>query len=359
MKKISVVTFLFALMVAGCSQKQSPQNTVAPVIGAKAFATNLPVQIQPQPVGHVLAFSSVAMHSQIGGVLSEVHFTEGEEVKLNALLIKIDPRPMQAALARDQAQLENANAQFKRDQNLYEQKIESQDQFDVSRANRDTLAATVQSDELNLSFTEIHAPFDGVAGALQKHIGDVVKAPDDTLLTLNQIHPIYVQFPVPEQFLPEIRKDMSAGKLHAKVYFENMTGQPPEGELTFVDNSVDAATGTILLRATFPNENNALWPGQFVRVTLTLSEITNAIVVPTQAVQTGQNGQFIYVVKSDSTAEERPVKIGIIYDGLAVIENGLQAGETVVTDGQLRLAPGVKVSVKTSEINSQTNSTAK
>ena len=266
----------------------------------------------------------------------------------------IDPRPAQAVLARDKAQLANATAQFNRDQKLLEAKIESQDQFDVSKANRDTLAATVQSDELNLNFTEIRAPFDGVVGALQFYQGNVVKAPDDILLTINQIHPIYVAFAVPEQFLPEIKKQMSQRTLKVQAAFENMDGPPPQGELTFVNNMVDETTGTILLKATFPNEDSVLWPGQFVEVELTLSELTNAIVVPSQAVQTGQNNQFVYAVKSDPTnttsqiVENRPVTVGITYQNATVVEKGLQAGETVVTDGQLRLAPGVKVSVKSS-----------
>ena len=203
----------------------------------------------------------------------------------------------------------------------------------------------MQSDELNLGFCEIRAPFDGVTGSLQFHEGNVVKAPDDTLLTINQIHPIYVAFAVPEQYLPEIQKQMLARTLKVSVTFQNMTVPPPEGNLTFVDNAVDETTGTILLKATFPNEDDALWPGQFVNVTLMLSELTNAVVVPTQAVQTGQNGEFIYVVKPDQTVEERLVTIGI-YDGQTVIEKGLRAGETVVTDGQLRLSPGVVVNIK-------------
>ncbi len=221
-------------------------------------------------------------------------------MKSNALLFTIDPRPAQAVLARDQAQLANAEIQFDREQKLFDQKLVSQDEFDTSKAARDTLAATVQSDELNLSFCEIRAPFDGVTGSLQFHEGNVVKAPDDTLLTINQIHPIYVEFAVPEQYLPEIQKQMRERTLKVSVTFENMTVPPPQGDLTFVDNSVDETTGTILLKATFPNENDALWPGQFVQVTLTLSELTNAVVVPSQAVQTGQNGQFIYVVKRGS-----------------------------------------------------------
>jgi multidrug efflux system membrane fusion protein len=354
MKKISFVpAILFALAIAiffaGCSQKKDSAPAGSPVLVAKAMATNVPVEIQPQPIGHVMAFSSVAMHSQINGVLQQIHFKEGSDVKSNALLFTIDPRPMQAALAKDKAQLENAQVQFDREQKLFEQKLVSQDEYDTTKANRDTLAATVQTDELNLNYTEIRAPFDGVTGALQKHEGDVVKSPDDTLLTINRIHPIYVQFAVPERYLPEIKKQMSGHTLKVSASFENMTGEPPQGELTFVDNSVDTATGTIQLKGTFPNEDDVLWPGQFVNVTLTLSELTNAIVVPSQAVQTGQNGQFIYVVKSDETVEQRPVTTGITYDGQTVIVKNLKAGETVVTDGQLRLLPNAKVSVKTAE----------
>jgi multidrug efflux system membrane fusion protein len=153
---------------------------------------------------------------------------------------------------------------------------------------------------------------------------------------------------MPEQYLPEIKREMRTKTLKVSVTFQNMEGPPPQGELTFIDNSIDTTTGTIQLRATFPNEDRALWPGQFVEVDLTLSELTNAIVVPSQAVQTGQNGQFIYVLTPNQTVEERPVVIGIDYDGMTVVEKGLQAGETVVTDGQLRLGPGVKASIKSS-----------
>jgi multidrug efflux system membrane fusion protein len=260
---------------------------------------------------------------------------------------------MQAALAHDRAQLENAEIQFVREQKLFDQKLVSQDEYDTSKASRDTLTATVQTDELNLSFTEIRAPFDGRTGSLQFHEGNVVKAPDDTLLTINQIHPIYVVFAVPEQYLPEIKREMREKTLKVQATFQNMDA-PPQGELTFIDNAVDATTGTIQLKATFPNEDNTLWPGQFVQVALTLSDLTNAIVVPSEAVQTGQNGEFVYVVKShqtagekpDQIAEQRPVTIGITYQGETVVQSGLKAGETVVTDGQLRLEPGTKVSIK-------------
>jgi len=345
-----------AVLLGGCS-RAAKDIVGTPVLVARAMATNVPVRIDPPPVGHVMPVQTVTVHSQIGGMISRVHFKEGSEVKSNALLFTIDPRQSQAVLARDEALLENATIQFARDEKLYGQKIESQDQYDTSKANRDTLAGTVQSDELNLEFTEIRAPFDGVTGSLQFHEGNVVKAPDDTLLTVNQIHPIYVQFAVPEQFLPEIQKQMRGKTLAAQATFENMEGPPPQGELTFVDNSVDATTGTILLKATFPNGDDSLWPGQFVNVTLTLSELTNAVVVPSQAVQVGQNGQFIYVVQPDQTVELRPVKTGITFKNETVVQSGLKAGETVVTDGQLRLAPKMKVTVKSSG-DSATNSPA-
>jgi membrane fusion protein, multidrug efflux system len=223
---------------------------------------------------------------------------------------------------------------------------------------------------LNLSFTEIRAPFDGVTGSLQFHAGNVVKAPDDTLLTINQIHPIYVQFGVPEQYLPEIRQEMGEHPLKVSATFDNLNVPStlrsstatedglPLGQLTFVDNSIDPTTGMIQLRATFPNENSTLWPGQFVNVAMTLSDLTNVVVVPSQAVQTGQKGEYIYVVKSDQTVEERPVTIGISYQNETVVSSGLKAGETVVTDGQLRLTPGAKVTIKTAEQSGPATSSA-
>jgi multidrug efflux system membrane fusion protein len=374
---------IFALALAatiladGCSRNAKKEAPGVPVLVAKAVETNVPVQIDPPPVGHVMPISTVTIHSQIGGIISEVHFKEGDEVNSNALLFTIDPRPTQAALdqaranlERDLGQLGYQKANYARDQKLLAAKIISQDQFDTDTASRDAATGTVAADKaaitnamLNLEFCQIRAPIDGKTGSLQSYAGNVVKAPDDVLLTINQIHPIYVAFAVPEQFLPEIQKQMLARTLKASVTFESMTVPPPQGDLTFVDNAVDETTGTILLKATFPNEDDALWPGQFVHVTLTLSELANAIVVPSQAVQTGQSGQFIYVVKSDPTntasqiVEDRTITTGITYQNLTVVEKGLQAGETVVTDGQLRLAPNVKVSVKSPTQPAAKNST--
>jgi multidrug efflux system membrane fusion protein len=364
--KISINHFIIvaALFVsaAGCSRAAKREAPSAPVVVAKAVATNVPVQINPPPVGHVTAISTATVHSQIGGVISTVNFQEGQEVKKGDLLFTIDPRPSQAALAaaqanfaRDQAQLENLKIQFNREQKLFDQKLVSQDEYDTSRAGMDALVGTVAADqaaitnaELNLEFCQIRSPIDGKTGSLQAHAGNVVKAPDDVLLTINQIHPIYVTFAVPEQYLPEIKKQMAGNTLTVQATFENMDGPPPQGELTFVDNAVDMTTGTIQLKATFPNEDNSLWPGQFVQVLLTLSELTDAVAVPSQAVQMGQSGQFIYVVKEDQTVEIRTIKTGITFKNETVVQSGLEAGETVVTDGQLRLVAGLKVTVKSS-----------
>ena len=351
-----------ALLAGGCSHSAKPAGGGAvPVLVATAFTTNVPVQIDPPPVGHVTPYSTVTIHSQIQGMISEIRFQEGQVVKKGDPLFTIDPRPAQAALeqaranlARDSGQLEYQRANYSRDQKLIAAKIISQDQLDTDKASLDAATGTVAADKaaitnalLNLEFCHIDAPVDGVTGSLQSYVGNVVKAPDDTLLTINQIHPIYVAFAVPEQYLPEIRQEMREHALKVSVTYQNMNVPPPAGELTFINNTVDETTGTIDLMATFPNENNALWPGQFVNVALTLSELTNAIVVPSQAVQTGQNGEFIYVVEPDQTVEERPVTIGITYQDETVVQNGLKAGETVVADGQSRLVPGAKVKITT------------
>lgn len=375
MKKSLVVTAAFAALIlaSACSRTNAPKPVApVPVLTAKVVETHVPVLIEPPPVGHVMPVSTVTIRPQIGGVIRTVNFQEGQEVKKGDLLFTIDPRPAQAALTlakgslqRDVAQLANAKIQFERDQKLLDQKLISQDVFDTSKAAMDALAGSVAADraavtnaELNLQYCEIRAPIDGRTGGLQFHEGNVVKSPDDVLLTINQIHPIYAAFAVPERYLPEIQKQMSGRTLAVTAGFENLDGEPPQGELSFVDNAVDATTGTIMLKATFPNTDGKLWPGQFVQLALQLDELTNAVVVPSQAVQNGQIGQFLFVVKADKTVEQRAVRTSVTFKGATVIATGVQAGETVVTDGQLRLAPGMTVSDKSSaETSVSTNST--
>jgi len=305
----------------------------------------------------------VTIRSQITGKLQEVHFKEGQTVKQGDLLFTIDPRPLQvvldqakANLARDAAQLEYAELHFAREKMLFNSKLVSQEDFDNARAARDVQQGILHADQaaitnamLNFAYTSILSPMDGLAGRQLVFAGNIIKAPDDAMLTINQIQPIYVSFAVPERYLPEIRREKGRKPLKVETSFNGMTGAPPQGELTFVDNTVDTTTGTIQLKATFANEDSVLWPGQFVQVVLTLSELPNAVVVPAQAVQTGQNGQYVYVVDGDQTVEERPVTIGVGYNGETVVPTGLKAGEIVVTDGQLRLAPKLKVSFKSAE----------
>ena len=340
-------TGLALSLAVGCSKAPVAKAAApVPVLTAKAVAKTMPVLVEPPPVGHVLPILSVTIRPQIGGVISTVNFREGQEVKKGDLLFTIDPRPAQAQLARDRAQLKNAEIQFDREQKLFADKLISQDEFDTSKSVRDTLVATVQSDELNLGYCEIRSPIDGRTGGVQFHEGNVVKSPDDVLLTINPIHQVYAAFAVPERFFPEIQKQMGRRTLTVTASYENLQGEPPSGELSFVDNAMDAMTGTILLKATFTNADGKLWPGQFVQLSLQLDELTDAVVVPSQAVQSGQNGPFIFVVKEDKTVEQRAVKPSVTVKGETAIAYGLRTGEIVVTDGQLRLAPGVTVNDK-------------
>jgi multidrug efflux system membrane fusion protein len=340
------------------SKQAKPPVAAVPVLVSEAVEKEMAVQVRA--IGNVQPYSKVTIRSQITGQFLQAHFQEGQEVRKGDLLCTIDPRPTQAALAqaranlaRDVALLENARIEFGREGKLLDSALVSQDEFDKARANLNTLKGTVEADhaaianaELNLEFTSIRSPVDGVTGNLLVYPGNIVKAPDDSILTINQIHPIYVSFAVPEQVLPEIKKELREKALGVEATFQNMSVGTAQGRLTFIDNAVDPTTGMIQLKATFPNEDNALWPGQFVQVAVTLSTRPHAVVVPSPAVQAGQNGEFIYVVKADQTVEMRPVTIGVARDGETLVESGLKAGETVVTDGQLRLVPGAKVSIQ-------------
>jgi multidrug efflux system membrane fusion protein len=333
------------------------------VLIARAVARDVPVEIQA--IGIVQAYSLVSMRSQITGPITEVHFEEGQEVKEGDLLFTIDPRPWEAALnqaqanvQRDEAQMVNARLGFERTSNLFQSKIASQQDYDTAEAAYLGARSTVVADQaaitnaqVSLDYTAIRAPIDGRTGSLSVKKGNVVKSPDDVMVTITQIRPVYVAFAVPEQQLTAIRRRSSEAPLPVKAFAPSETNQPAWGELTFIDNTVDTNTGTIVLKATFANTNQMLWPGQYVKTALTLSNLAQATIVPSQAVQTGQNGEFIFVVKPDETVEARPVVAGITFGELRVIQSGLKPGETVVTDGQLRLTPGAKVSVKTPEPN--------
>jgi multidrug efflux system membrane fusion protein len=355
-----------------------------PVTIAKVSQKNVPVELQV--IGNVEAYSTISVKAQVAGQLTEVHFKEGDYVKKGDLLFEIDPRPLEAALhqaeanlardeatigqaqanlAKDEAQARYAEAQAARYNQLFQSGIISRDQTEQLRANADAIAQAVSADKamiesqkanigatrasvenarVQLSYTKVFSPIDGRTGNLSIKGGNVVTANNLELVTINQVEPIYVTFAVPEAQLPAIKRYMDEHTLQVRARPQDDANAAEEaGDLTFVDNSVDTTTGTIKLKGTFRNANRQLWPGQFVRVTLRLTTQANATVVPNQAVQTGQNGSYVYVVKADRSVESRPVVTGARVDQDMVIDQGLEPGETVVTEGQLRLAPGSHV----------------
>jgi multidrug efflux system membrane fusion protein len=330
-----------------------------PVVVATAVQKTMPLQIRA--VGNVEAYSTVSVKSQVTGVLTQAHFKEGQNLKKGQLLFTIDPRPYEAALkqaeanlARDNAQLQNSREQARRYAELVKKQYVSQEQYDQIRANADAAEAVVQADQaavenakVQLSYCYIFSPIDGQAGTLLVNEGNLVRINDGTpLVVINQVAPIYVTFSVPEQGLDNIRRHMSAGSLRVEAQFQSDQGRPAEGNLAFIDNAVDRTTGTIKLKAEFKNEDKRLWPGQFVNVALTLSTQSDAIVIPSEAVQVGQEGQHVFVVKPDKTVEMRPVTVGQTNEGEAIIASGLSAGEQIVREGQFLLGPGSRIEIK-------------
>ncbi len=361
MKALAMAVPALALALAGCSnaKPQAPRAALVPVTVADVVQKTVPVQVRV--IGTVETYSTVGVKPQITGEIIGVHFTEGQDVRRGQLLFTIDPSSFEADLKRveanliqDEAKLKNAQVEAARYENLMRQGIVPKEQAEQQLTNRDALEAAVNADraqvlydKVQLSYTKIYSPIDGRTGNLMLHRGNVVKAnPDDPMVTINQVEPIYVDFSVPQQFLPEIRQFAARGKLKVEALIPHQEDNPALGTLSFIDNNVDLTTGTIKLKGTFANQDRRLWPGQFVNVVLTLTEQPNAIVVPAQAVQTGQEGQYVFVVKTDNTVESRPVTVARSTDNQTVIEKGLQAGERVVTDGQLRLVSGSKVEIK-------------
>jgi multidrug efflux system membrane fusion protein len=328
----------------------------APVVIAKAAVKIVPIEIRT--IGTVQPIASVQVKSRVDGMLAKVSFNEGDVVKAGAPLFTVDPRSYQAqlkqaeaTLLRDQAQLENARLELRRNQTTASTGVTSQKLLEQARTQVQILEAAIKSDEaaidvarVQLSYTDITAPLTGRTGDLRVNEGNNVKANDTTpLVTINQLRPIYVTFSVPERELPQIRARQYKTPLAVTVTDDRGVQHPETGTLTFIDNTIDTNTGTIQLKATFANDRDFLWPGQFVQVNLRVSQIDNAVTIPSAAVQNGQQGQYVYVVKTDQTAELRPVKVGPPMGGDVVILDGVRAGETVVTDGHLRLAPGARV----------------
>jgi membrane fusion protein, multidrug efflux system len=354
------------LFLSGCGNKDQVQvagasggRPPAPVVVASVEQRDIPVQIQA--IGNVEAYQTVQIRSQVNGQIQKIFFKEGEDVRQGQPLFQLDKRPFQADLEKavgqmkhDQAQAENSQIQAERYSGLEKQGIVSHEQAQQLRAQAKADASAVEADKaavdaarVQLQYTDINAPIDARTGVLMINLGNLVKANDTPyLLQLNQVTPIYVTFSVPEANLDRLRHGFSSGKLKVLAYPKGQPDSPAEGRLTFIDNGVDTTTGMFKLKATFQNKDRRLWPGEFVDVALVLSTQKNAVVVPTKAIQTGQQGEYVYVVRDDSTAESRPVKTAGAYQNLTLISDGLKIGERVIVNGQLRVAPNAKVTVQ-------------
>jgi multidrug efflux system membrane fusion protein len=357
-----------------------------PVVVAKVAQKDVPIEVSV--VGNVEAYATITVIPQIGGQLTDVAFHEGDYVKKGQKLFTIDPRPLQAQLAqakaqltrdqallgqaranlgRDTASLNNARTEADRYAKLFDEKIVSREQVDTYRTTADTLQHSVDADkaaiesanatmaadqaainnvEIQLGFTNISAPIDGKTGNLMIKQGNVVSANSSQLVAITQVEPIYVTFAVPETYLADIKKFSATGKLRVQATTQDGDATKEVGVLTFIDNNVDMTTGTIKLKGTFPNSDHKLWPGQYVNVVLRLTTRPNALTVPNQAVQSGQDGTFVYVVGENRRVQARPVTTGPRIDQDLVIEKGLEEGDTVVTEGQLRLAPNSMVAIR-------------
>jgi multidrug efflux system membrane fusion protein len=371
MRPLIALALLFA---SGCSYADSQstrsdsrggrQNTEAVPVST-AVVVEKPVPLDVPAVGTAEAISSVQIRSQVTGQLGAIHFAEGQDVTQGQLLFELDPRPFQLALAqaeavfaKDAAQNANAQAEVARYKALFDQGLIDREQYDSYISNAAATQATTGADQaavdtarLNLQFTRIAAPISGRAGALDVHVGDLVRANDTApMVVINQMSPINVAFAVPGRLLDDIRKYQVAAPLNVDAVISEPGGRQPSGHITFIDNAVDPTTGTIKLKALFDNPNRALWPGEFVNVNLQLTTEPHAIVTPASAVQASQNGAYVYVVRSNSTVDMRPVSVARTAGAESVIASGVQPGDTVVTDGQLRLTPGARVTVHGSPV---------
>jgi multidrug efflux system membrane fusion protein len=388
------------ILLSGCSNSTVSGNSSAsqaqpavPVTVAAVVQKTVPVQLKA--IGNVEAYSTVQVKTRVEGELTKVAFNEGQNVKKGDMLFTIDKRPFEEAIrqlqatiqkdmaqarqaeanvAKDAAQSKNADVEARRYADMFERGIVSKEQNDQFRATAESSNATVNADkaavavaqqavkedqaslanaQLQLSYCSIRSPIDGRTGNLMVHQGNLIKADDVPLVIIYQLTPVYVTFSVPERELSDIKKYDAEGKLKVEAALSDNQQQSIQGSISFIDSTVDNTTGTIKLKGLFANTDRQLWPGQFVNVVLTLTSEPDALVVPSQAVQSGQSGQYVFVIKPDLTAESRPVVVSRSLDGESVIESGLQPGEKIVTDGQLRLVPGTKVDIKGSTESQQ------
>lgn len=365
---ISVARSVFAaaalcmgiLILSGCARKAEKPKGRPPALVVTAAATQQDVPVQLTAIGTMEASESVAIRTQISGELVKVAFREGQDVQKGALLFQLDPRVYQAALrkaeaalARDRIILANARKDYERYSQLVKDGIVTQEQAEGYRTRAESAAADLAADQAaldnareQLAWCTITAPISGRLGILAVDRGNVVKANETVLVTINKLTPIHATFTIPEKELSGIQRQLAGGRLAVEADVPGSAGIREQGVVSFLDNTVDPATGTIRLKASFENSKRQLWPGQFVNLSITLAVKNNAVVVPSQAVQTGQTGQHVFVVKQDATAEIRPVVAGPVSAGMTVIESGLHPGEQVVIDGQMRVVPGGKVEIK-------------
>jgi len=357
---IVLICSVAIICLAGCVTKKEKPKAKPPVPVRMVQAIQKDVPVQVKAIGNIEAYTSVAIKSQVSGQIARVHFTEGSDVEKGALLVSIDPEPFQAtlsqfeaALVKDQAQARFAREQAQRYAGLLKEGIVTRDQYDLLQSNAESLAATLVADraairnaKIQLGYCSIRSPISGRTGVVALQPGNLVKANDLPIVTVNQLSPIYVTFSLPEKRLAEIKRGMAAGQLKIEAVIPNEPGKTEAGTISFLDNAVNPATGTIKLKGVFANKTRKLWPGQFTDVLITLGSRQNAVVVPTQAIQTSQQGEFVYVVKPDNTVEMRPVASAAVTGEETIVEKGLAAGEAVVVDGQLRLKPGAKVESK-------------
>jgi len=356
-----LLTLMLAAGLAGCRGEEAKGATSKPAVPVRAAAAaRQAVPVELRGVGTVEAVATVEIKAQVGGVLSAVHFREGDEVRRGDLLFSIDPRSYETALrqaeavlARDLAQLENARQTERRYAELLADRFISQQEYDQARTGSAAFEAAVAADRaavenarLQLGYCTIRSPLDGRTGSLLAHAGDLIKANADApMVVIHQLRPIDVAFSVPERELPRLRRQFASGGVTVQALLPGEETQPEEGRLAFFDNAVDTATGTIRLKASFANAAARLWPGQFLTVALELERLADAVTVPQAAVQTGQQGAFVFVLKEEGSVEQRPVDTGVTWQGRTVVA-GVEPGETVVTDGQLRLYPGAKAAVQ-------------
>ena len=352
-------SFLGFVVLGACKNKPPENTTAVPVSVAPVVRVDAPAVVTAN--GVVEPVQTVSVEAQVGGTLTDVGFQEGDEVSEGQVLFRIDPRPFEAALrqaeaalARDRAQALNAQREAERYKALVAKDYVTQSQADQAQAQAASLLATLQADSaavetarVNLGYTTIRAPISGRTGSLLVRRGNLVKPNGgDPLVVINELQPILVRFPVTARDFLALRRRVSVAMVPVRVTASDSTVLPEKGALSFLDNAVDSLTGTVTAKARFTNASRALWPGEYVRVAVQLDVRPNVTAVPTTAVQTGQEGTYVYVVDAEKNAHVRTVSVGPAVGDLTVIEHGVQPGERVVVDGQSRLTPGAKVDAK-------------